>query len=175
MSFLMDEGTNELLAAVRSRLEEDLSEGSKKDEEPMGDDDEEDLPTGDDDEEDDEEEDEEEYESLVPNAHALDVLERVRERLTDELGEGTGQANNVPDVDATLDAYLNAVMDRILSEFEIEEDDAITLIYDTADALAASGQLPVFPDEDASYDDVAIWIGKAKTLGFDNEVIKAAE
>ncbi len=153
--FLMDEGTNELLAKVRARIEKDISEAG-----------EEDPP--------DEDLSEDEDEGREFGFDAFEVLERIRERLEVDLDEGTGQAKNTSDVDTALNSYLNAILEHLVSELDMSEDEGQQLIYSVADKLAASGNLPPFPTDESSDDEVAIWIGKAKTLGFSNEVTKAA-
>jgi hypothetical protein len=155
--FLMDEGTNDLLAKVRARIEGDISEASDG-EEP-----EDDLSEG-----------EEEVGEYDLDLSTVSVLERIRVRLEGDLGEGTGQAKNTSDVDVALNTYLNAILTRLMTELGMDGDAGEALIYSTADKLATSRGLPPFPTDESSDEEVAIWVGKAKTMGFDNEVMKAA-
>ena len=152
MSFLMDEGTNELLAKVRARIEEDLFEGN-----------EEDLS----------EDDEDDNEYLNLDERAVGVLERIRSELESDLGEGTGQATNKSDVDAALTLYMDPILNHIVSEYGVGEEEGTNLIFKVADKLAASGDLPPMPSDESSDEDVAFWLGKAKTLGFESAVISA--
>jgi hypothetical protein len=157
--FLMDEGTNEILNKVRSRIEADLEDDSETMDESG-------------------EEGEGEYQI---GERTLEALEGIRQRLEgdlsddgeDELGEGTGQAKNRSDVGNTLDLYLDMIFDHLVSELGLDEEAAQALIFRVADEKAASGDLPLMPTEKSSDDDIAVWLGKAKTLGFEHEVLKA--
>jgi hypothetical protein len=113
------------------------------------------------------------------NEKALTLLTKVRQKLEtawspegEEPGEGS--ASNSSDAEDVLDLYLDAIVERLLEEFEISEDDAYDFVFACADELAEEEDLPEMPDDAASDQDVAVWVGQAKTLGFVGYVLGRA-
>ena len=87
---------------------------------------------------------------------------------------GEGGADNIPDTEDALDKYLNGCIESVVDECSVAEDDAIDFVFGVADELAEKGKLPEMPDEDADDEDIALWLGKANTIGFQQVVLKAA-
>ena len=87
---------------------------------------------------------------------------------------GDGGATNVSDAGDALDAYLLGIVDSIISEWDINEDDAIDIVFDVAASLEEDGSLPPMPEaEDAQGS--AEWLGKAATMGFAELVLASIE
>lgn len=124
---------------------------------------------------------------MTPQINA--VLDEIRLRLENAFGPevassgsgshnrgepGDGEAENVTDVEDALDLYLNAMISKLEAEHEFDEDSAIGLVFDVIDELGEEGLLPPFPEEDATDEMLAAWMGKAKSVGLQARVIEAA-
>jgi len=109
------------------------------------------------------------------------VLEEIRSKLEEQVAmhsdgsAGAGEAENVTDIEDAFDLYLTGIMDALLADFDISEDDAMDFMFSVFDALAEEGMLPPFPDETAPEDQVASWLGTAKSVGAAMHVQQAAE
>jgi hypothetical protein len=86
---------------------------------------------------------------------------------------GTLGAYNKTPVQSEMDAYILDIKDGLLQHFEIEPEDgksehdvALDYVFDCADDLAEEGELPEFPDDDASDEEVIAWLNAAKSMGF---------
>ena len=78
------------------------------------------------------------------------------------------------DVLDDFDGFIGAIADSLLAEFDLSEDDAIDYVFDVADEMAAAGTIPPLPSDDDPQT-LAVWMGKAKSAGLAQEVMKAAE
>jgi hypothetical protein len=124
---------------------------------------------------------------MTPQINA--VLDEIRLRLENAFGPetassgsdahasgeaGEGEAENVTDVEDALDLYLNAMISKLEADYDFEEDDAIGLVFDVIDELGEEGLLPPFPEDEATEQMLATWMGKAKSVGLQARVIEAA-
>lgn len=124
---------------------------------------------------------------MTPQINA--VLDEIRLRLENAFGPevassgvdshnkgepGDGEAENITDVEDALDLYLNSMISKLEAEYDFEEDDAIGLVFDVIDELGEEGLLPPFPEDDATDEMLAAWMGKAKSVGLQARVIEAA-
>lgn len=159
----MNEQTSDILDRVRAQLEGNSEELYVGDDEPEG-----------------------EGTHYTISEQSADLLSRIRAKLEGDLEEtmvsgttagdeakpGVGGAKNNPtDVADALDLYLDSLLDAVLKASDMSEDDAMSMILDMADAGAEAGDLPPFPEEEASDDEVSLWLGKAKTVGFKRIVL----
>jgi hypothetical protein len=87
---------------------------------------------------------------------------------------GDGGADNPPDAGDTLDLYLSNIADLLGLEYDMDDSSAANFIYDVAEELASSGLLPEMPDDDAPAQEIAEWMGKAKSVQFAAMVLKRA-
>lgn len=88
---------------------------------------------------------------------------------------GSLAADNESDVWEAMEGLMNEVLDALVADYDNSEDEFLDLIFMVADDLAAEGKLPAFPEDDASDEAVAEWLGKARTVGFTKCVLKAAQ
>lgn len=88
---------------------------------------------------------------------------------------GTLGAYNKTPVQDELDGFLLDIKDGLVQHYEIEPDEALDYVFDTADELAANEELPAFPDDDAPDEDVVAWLNAAKSMGFAQYVADSAE
>lgn len=87
---------------------------------------------------------------------------------------GEHGAMNVAPTHDDLDAYIMGIADVLLQEYRLEEGEAVDFVFEKADELAESGELPAVPDDDASDDEATEWLSQAKSLGFSSYVLKRA-
>ena len=103
-----------------------------------------------------------------PNDQTLDLLGRIRGSFEEDR-----ETIHSGDPSDALDLYLNGIVSALVSEHGMSEESAIELIFALADKLEGRG-LPPFPSEDASPDEVAVWLGTAGTIGFNHYALMAA-
>ncbi len=89
-------------------------------------------------------------------------------------GPGDGGADNETDVEDAVDFYFDNIVDRLTQEFGMSDDEAMDLIYSTADEMADEGMIPEMPGEESDDEEVAAWLGKAKSVMLGNACILAA-
>jgi hypothetical protein len=122
---------------------------------------------------------------MTPQINA--VLDEIRLRLENAFGPeaaptsshaqgepGDGEAANLTDVEDALDLYLNAMIGKLEQDYDFDEDTAIGLVFDVIEELGEEGLLPPFPEEEATDEMLAAWMGKAKSVGLQARVIEAA-
>lgn len=88
---------------------------------------------------------------------------------------GTGGAMNPSDVSNTLDLYLSEIADLLTLEYGKSETEAMSFVFSAASALASDGLIPSMPSDNASDDEVAQWLGKAKSVQFASQVLSRAQ
>ena len=115
------------------------------------------------------------------NEATVDLLERIQKRIDGRLdemdaeGAGESEADNETDIADAMDLYLNSLANTLLDQFDASEDEVGEFIVDMAMSMAEDGVMPPFPGEDATDDQMSLWLGAAKTVGFVHEVLKAAQ
>lgn len=125
---------------------------------------------------------------MTPQINA--VLKDIRAKLEDVYGPeqigyqpapdvtggvaGSGGAVNVQDATAALDLYMNAIVDRVSAVYGYAEDAATSLVFSVVGELASDGAIPDFPGEDAPTQELADWLGKAKSVGLMAQVLQTA-
>lgn len=87
---------------------------------------------------------------------------------------GTGEAENPSTVSDTLDFYLAEIADLLTMEYDMSEDASFNFVFSAASALAKDGLVPEIPGDNASDDEIAIWMGQAKTCHFAGQVLARA-
>lgn len=87
---------------------------------------------------------------------------------------GEGGADNPATVGDALDAYLTNIADLLGLEFDLEDEEALNFVFDAADDLSGEGKLPEVPGDDSSDEEIALWLGNAKTVGFSAHVLSKA-
>jgi len=93
--------------------------------------------------------------------------------MDDEAAAGDLGAEN-SEVDA-LDAFLTDLADQIVANVDyMDYEEALDIVFDCADSLAETGDLPEMPDDDASADELSLWLGKARSVGFGALCMKMA-
>jgi hypothetical protein len=123
------------------------------------------------------------------NEQTVDLLDRVRGKLETDLEEmysistaaGSSAApgihkamSNPTDVADAFDMYLDTILERLVNETDMSEDEAVAHILNMADQCAREGDLSEWPGDGGSDDEVSIWLGKAKTMGFQHKVMRMA-
>lgn len=91
---------------------------------------------------------------------------------------GEGGAVNPADyqADSSWDMYIQDICDHLMAVWEIEEGEAMSLIQQVADEMAEDGLIPEYPAGGKADDDqdLAIWVGKAKSAGLHGAVFQKA-
>jgi hypothetical protein len=91
---------------------------------------------------------------------------------------GEGGANNPGGytADNAWDKYISDICDHLMATWDIEEGQAMSLIQQVADEMAEDGLIPEYPAGGKADDeqDLAIWLGKAKSAGFHGAVYQKA-
>lgn len=123
-----------------------------------------------------------------------DLAERMAEETIDEADHyvgagGTDSPDHAPDGDAEEGgeggvenfsheaemflSYIGDVAGDIAGKLGIEEDVVLESFVELAAECAEAGELPPMPDVDiASAEDLAAWVGAAKTLGFSGRLME---
>jgi len=118
-------------------------------------------------------------------------LEGIRKRLAEREGEawgpdsavdtehqdgeaGTGEAENVSDVNDVLIGYMLDIAAGVEEEYDLDPEAAVDFVFDAADSVAEEGSLPFIPSEDDLVA-TAEWIGKAKIMAFGDMVMAIAD
>jgi len=121
------------------------------------------------------------------NAQVNEVLGQIRAHLDERWGPeddptsaaaagaapGDLGATNPSDVMDAFDLYIGGIVERLMANYEMTDEEALDFVFEVADEKAADGTLPPIPDEEDA-EGTALWVGKAKTIAFGGEVLKAA-
>lgn len=73
---------------------------------------------------------------------------------------------------AAFDDYIGQVIDNLMTNLGVSDEDAWEILLDFAEALAADDALPSFPGESDDGDDLTKWMAAAKSIGFNDLVLK---
>lgn len=87
---------------------------------------------------------------------------------------GEGGATNETDIPDALDKYLGGIADHLVQNYGMSEDEAFAKIGTVARSLSSEGTLTSFPTQNSDDADIAVWLGKAASVGFAQHVFKAA-
>lgn len=88
---------------------------------------------------------------------------------------GTLGATNVGTAWDSYDAYFGEIIDSLMATYEVSEDDAVDLIYDVLDEMIEEGLIEEMPEDESPEEEVAVWLGKAKSVGLHIAVGEAAK
>lgn len=114
------------------------------------------------------------------------ALEQIRSRLDEsawgpeispprDFGFETGkagelEAENHSDIMMGLEKYISGLVDALLVQYNLSDDEAVDLAFEALDSLVSDGATEEIPGEDASDDQVAMWLGQATTSGLQRKV-----
>jgi hypothetical protein len=87
---------------------------------------------------------------------------------------GSGGAINPPNVGDALDLYLSEIADLLTVEYGKSAEEAFKFVFDAAKALADEGAIPMIPEDEVADEEIAIWLGKAKSVQFGHQVLNRA-
>lgn len=87
---------------------------------------------------------------------------------------GSGGADNISDIEDAFDMYISDIVDIIMFETDMADSQATDFVFYMADHLASQGLLPPLPEDESEEQELADWMGKAKSVGFATQVFKAA-
>jgi dsDNA-binding SOS-regulon protein len=87
---------------------------------------------------------------------------------------GSGEAENVSPVEDAFDMYISDIVDIVMFETDMSDTQATDFVFHFADHLASQGQLDPLPEDESEEEELAVWMAKAKTVGFGTQVLKAA-
>jgi hypothetical protein len=87
---------------------------------------------------------------------------------------GVGGAVNPSDVSDTLDLYLSGIADLVALEYGKDAGAAMSFVFSAASSLASAGVIPKIPADSAPPEEIAVWLGKAKTCQFSHHVLTKA-
>lgn len=123
------------------------------------------------------------------NSQVVDVMSRLQRRMelkmeaawgpesvsssvaTDTAKPGTLGAINPSDADDAFNAYINNIVDQLVSNFDMDDDEAIDYVFSCADELTT---LPSIPDEGVPAIEVSTWLGTANSVEFGGYVLGRA-
>lgn len=91
-----------------------------------------------------------------------------------EAQAGTGAAINPSDASDTLDQYLTDIADLLVLEYGKNDNEAMNFVFSAASQLARDGLVPDMPEDSAAPEEIAIWLGKAKSVQFSSHVLGRA-
>lgn len=91
-----------------------------------------------------------------------------------EAEAGAGGAVNPSDVGDTLDIYLSDIASILEIEYDMDDEDALQFVFSAADEMADEGLLPEMPEDEAEDEEIALWLGTAKTARFGSYVVAKA-
>jgi hypothetical protein len=83
---------------------------------------------------------------------------------------GSGGAANPAETSDTLDLFLAEIADLAAIQYDLDDAAASSLIYDLADEMG----MPI-PDTGAAPEEVAAWLGRAKSMQFPQAVLHRAQ
>jgi hypothetical protein len=115
------------------------------------------------------------------NAQINGVLEQIRVKLAESAWGGPGLPSMPPDaspmpptagapgsasmtsteVEDALDMYLSGMVDSLMNQYDATDEEAADTVFAAIDQAVADGKLPELPDDDASEQEVSLWVGKA--------------
>lgn len=78
---------------------------------------------------------------------------------------GEGGAVNPSDASDALDFYLNNMADLLGLEYGKTKSEAMSFVFSAVSQLVRDGMVPEIPGDNAAPQDIAIWLGKAKSVG----------
>ena len=117
------------------------------------------------------------------NAVLEDIKAQILQDRTDALDEqehhrmdsapGTGMAHNVPEVLDSFERYLADIVDTIEVRADVPEGAAMAVLKGAVNELVDMGEIPPIPAE-GDVDGMALWLGKAKSVGLGGYAMKAA-
>lgn len=92
----------------------------------------------------------------------------------DDAEAGSGGAVNPSNVSDTLDLYLSEIADLLTIEYGKSEDESLNFVFSAASTLAREGVIPPIPSDNAPEQEIAVWLGKAKSVQFASHVMQRA-
>lgn len=115
------------------------------------------------------------------NAQINGVLDQIREKLNESAWGAPGQPSMPPDaspvpptagapgarsispadVEDALDMYLSGMVDSLLNQYDATDEEAADTVFAAIDQAVQAGVLPELPPDDASEQEVSLWVGKA--------------
>lgn len=114
------------------------------------------------------------------NAQINGVLEQVRLKMESQWGapgtpsmppdaspipptSGAPEARAIPpdDVEDALDMYLSGMVDSLMNQYDATDEEAANVVFAAIDQAVAHGKLPELPADDASPQEVSLWVGQA--------------
>lgn len=113
-----------------------------------------------------------EHLSKIRKALAEDDYTPISSEANPEPGE-LDAPNADPAVDR-VDAYLATITDSLVDEYDVGDEEAFDFVLSVADELAALGEMPEMPGDDAPGNEQAEWLGVATTMGFHRVVLDIA-
>lgn len=87
---------------------------------------------------------------------------------------GIGQADNESNIQDAVDTYINNICQALVDEFGISEENAYDYVEHAANEMESEGMLPALPAPEDSDSDAAMWLGVAKSSGFEGYCLKLA-
>ena len=76
---------------------------------------------------------------------------------------------------AAFDEYIGQVIDNLVMNLGVGDEEAWEILLDFADMLSGDNALPNFPGESEDGEDLTKWMAAAKSIGFNDLVLKFGE
>jgi hypothetical protein len=86
---------------------------------------------------------------------------------------GVGGADNIQDANDAVDKFIADIVAQLVLSAGMEEDEAFDFVFDFLDSMDEK-HLSTLPDDDADPEELALWLGKATTLGISAKILKTA-
>lgn len=74
-----------------------------------------------------------------------------------------------------LDRYVTQIADLLAIEYGMSPDKALGFVFAAATSLAKEGLVDPIPSDNASPDEISLWLGKARTQQFSHHVLTRAQ
>lgn len=65
------------------------------------------------------------------------------------------------DVEDALDMYLSGMVDSLLNQYDATDEEAADTVFAAIDQAVSAGKLPELPPDDASPQEISMWVGQA--------------
>lgn len=65
------------------------------------------------------------------------------------------------DVEDAFDMYLSGMVDSLMNQYDATDEEAADTVFAAIDQAVSDGKVPPMPEDDASEQEVALWVGKA--------------
>jgi hypothetical protein len=85
-----------------------------------------------------------------------------------------GEADNIQDANDAVDKFVADIAAQLVVSLGMGEDEALNFVLDALENPDEKHLSPI-PEDEADPEELALWLGKATTLGIAAKILKAAQ